>query len=372
MKEHKGNHVQSKGNTSMNTLSSDPSTSCSVAALGSSSQPVHGGPWGSQIRVYWCALLLGCLSSASFGQQQPAKDYPSRPIRLVVPYTAGGAINFVGQVLGQKISRMNGQNMFIDNRPGAGGVIGTAVAAKSPADGYTILLTSSGHASLPAVYKTLPYDPVKSFTPITLMANSVGFVLVVHPSLPAKSVKELIAIAKSHPGKLNYGSGGTGGVIHLAAAAFNVMAGTQMTHVPYKGVGPATADTIAGHIEMVIIGATDALAHIRVGKLRALGITAATRWSELPEVPTIDEAGVKGYKYVVWYGLWFPAGVSSEYVTRIRNDVVKAFEDSEIKRTFAEQGFIPIASTPEEFGKTIIEEIAFHRRLVAQIGLTPQ
>ncbi|MDO8596981.1 MAG: tripartite tricarboxylate transporter substrate binding protein, partial [Sulfuricaulis sp.] len=301
-----------------------------------------------------------------------AKDYPSKPIRLVVPFAPGGPMDFIGRVLGQKIARVTGQNLFIDNRAGAGGVIGTDVVAKSLPDGYTILHTSSGHATLPSILKSLPYDPVKDFTPITLVANSTGLVLVVHPSVPARSVREFIALAKSHPGKLNYGSVGPGSAVHFATEAFNMMAGTQLTNVSYKGVAPVVVELIGGHIDIAIITGTTVLPHIRSGKLRALGITAPVRWSELPEAPTIDEAGLKGYKYVVWYGLWFPAGAPAEYVTRIRAEVVKAFEDPETKRTFVDQGFIPIGSAPQEFTKTILEEIEFHRRLAAQIGLTPQ
>ncbi len=325
-----------------------------------------------RVRVFWCAGLLACAPAASFGQQQAAKDYPSKPIRLVVPFAPGGPIQVLGNVLGQKIAPVIGQNLFIDSRAGAGGTIGTDVVAKSPPDGYTILFTSSGHASLPSIFKSLPYDPVKDFTPITLAAKSAGFVLVVHPSVPARSVKQLIALAKAQPGKLNYGSSGAGGVIHLATEAFNMMAGTQLTQVPYKGIAVAILDLLGGRIDLIIGTGSIVLPYIRSGKLRALGITATVRWSELPEVPTIDEAGLKGYTYVVWYGLWFPAGVPVEYVTRIRAEVVKALEDPEIKRTFAEQGFIPVGSTPQEFSKTIIEEIAFHRRLVAKIGLKPQ
>ncbi|MDO8595054.1 MAG: tripartite tricarboxylate transporter substrate-binding protein, partial [Sulfuricaulis sp.] len=250
--------------------------------------------------VFWCVVLLACAPTASFGQQRAAKDYPSRPIRLVVPYFAGGGLDFIGYQLGRKIAPVIGQNLFIDNRPGAGGSIGTDVVAKSPPDGYTILLTSSGHASLPTAYKSLPYDAVKDFKPITLVANSAGFVLLVHPSVPARSVKELIALAKARPGKLNYGSAGVGGVLHFVVEAFNLKAGTQLTHVPYKGAAQAVIDLLAGHIDVVIVGATDALAHSRSGKLRALGITALVRWSELPEVPTIDEAGLKGFKYIAW------------------------------------------------------------------------
>ena len=326
----------------------------------------------SRPRVFCCALLLACAPAASFGQQQAAKDYPSRPIRLVVPYVAGGGIDFIGHVLGQKIATAIGQNLFVDNRGGAGGAIGTDVVAKSAPDGYTILVTSSSHAMLPSVSKRLPYDPVKDFTPITLVTRSAGHLLLVHPSVPARSVPELIALAKAHPGKLNYGSGGVGSVTQFAAESFNMMAGTQLAHVPYKGVGQAVIDLIAGRIDACFIVGTVVLEHIRTGKLRALGITAPVRWNVLADVPTIDEAGVKGYAYVIWYGMWFPAGTPTEYVSRIRAEVVRAFEDPGTKRTFTEQGHIPVASTPQEFAKTILADIEFNRKLVTRMGLTPQ
>ena len=324
-------------------------------------------------RVFWCAALLACAPAASFGQQQAAKSYPSKPIRLVVPFAAGGTLDFIGQVLVQKIAPVLGQNLFMDNRGGAGGSIGTDVVAKSPPDGYTMLLGTSTHTILPSVYKSLPYDPVKDFTPITLVVRGVGSVLVVHPSVPARSVKEFIALAKAQPGKLNYGSGGVGTATHFAAESFNLIAGTQLTHVPYKGILPATIDLLAGRIDVGFFSPTVVLAHIRLGKLRALGITAPARWSELADVPTMDEAGVKkGYIYALWYGLWFPAGTPTEYVTRIRAEVAKAFEDPATKRRFVEKGLLPVASTPQEFGKTIFDDIEFNRRLVAKIGLTPQ
>ena len=276
---------------------------------------------GLRAGVLCCTALLACVPEACFGQQRVAKDYPSKPIRLVVPYVAGGPMDFIGQVLGQKIAPVIGQNLFIDNRGGAGGAIGTEMVAKSPPDGYTILLTSSSHVTLASLSKSLPYDPVKDFTPITLLMKSVGSMLVVHPSVPAHTVKEFIALAKAHPRKLNYGSGGVGNVMQFAAEAFNLAAGTQLTHVPYKGVGQAIIDLIAGRIEVCFISGRSGLAHIQLGKLRALGIAAPVRWSELPDVPTMEEAGIKGYTYSAWYGLWFPAGTPAEYVTRIHAEV---------------------------------------------------
>ena len=326
----------------------------------------------SRSGVLWCAVLLACAPAASFGQRQAAKDYPSKPIRLVVPYVAGGPMDFIGQVLGQKIAPVIGQNLFIDNRGGAGGAIGTDMVAKSPPDGYTILLTSSSHVTLASISKSLPYDPVKDFAPVTLLMKSVGSMLVVHPSVPALSVKEFIALAKAHPRKLNYGSGGVGNVMQFAAESFNLAAGTQLTHVPYKGVGQAIIDLIAGRIELCFCTPRSAVGHVRSGKLRALGIAAPARWSELPDVPSMDEAGVKGYAYGPWYGLWFPAGTPGEYVARIHAEAIKALEDPDTRRKFVEDGLVIVASTPQEFGKTIVDDIEFHRRLVARMGLTPQ
>ena len=317
-------------------------------------------------------LLVGAALAAVAAQSTCAQGYPSKPIRLVVPVVAGGTMDFIGHALGQKIVPVIGQNLFIDNRGGAGGAIGTNVVAKATPDGYTILLTSSGHTMLPSVSKSLPYDPVKDFTPITLVARSVGAVLVVHPSVPARSVHEFVALAKAHPGKLNCLSGGLGSVQHIAAGLFDMMAGTQMTYVHYKGIGQAIIDLLAGRVEVGVISALAVAPHIRLGKLRALAITAPVRWSELADVPTMEEAGVKGLTYATWYGLWFPAGTPPEYVARIRAEVVKAFEDLGTKRAFAEKGLIPVASTPQEFGKTIFEDIEFNRLLFARMGLTPQ
>ncbi len=326
----------------------------------------------SMVGAFLFAALLACAPTGSVAQQQAAKDYPSKPIRLVVPFVPGGSNDFIGQVLGQKIAPAVGQNLFIDNRGGAGGAIGTAAVAKSAPDGYTILLTSSGHAILPSVSKSLPYDAVKDFTPITLVAESVGTVLVLHPSVPARSVREFIALAKAHPGRLNYGSGGIGHVMQFAAESFNARTGTQLVHVPYRGVGQAIVDLIAGRTDLAFVSATISVPHIRTGKLRPLAITAPKRWSELADVPTMHEAGVKDYTYAIWYGMWFPAGTPAAYVSRIRSEVVKALEDPGTRRAFHERGLKPVASAPQEFGKTVVEAIEFHRGLVARIGLPPQ
>ena len=210
-------------------------------------------------------------------------------------------------------------------------------------------------------------QPAKVATPATAATG-----LVVHPSVPARTIRELVASAKAQPGKFTYGSGGVGNVMHFAPEIFNVMAGTKLTHIPYKGVGQAITDLLAGRIDLCFGPGTVLLPHVKAGKLRALGITASTRWSELPDVPTVDEAGVKGYVFVPWYGFWFPGSTPSQIVNRMRNEMAKALEDPEVRHSFAEQGFVPVASTPAEFMKTIVEEIETNKRLAARIGLKPE
>ena len=314
-----------------------------------------------------CSVML-CTSWAQAQTQTAHKDYPNHPIRMVVPYVAGGPMDFIGRALNQKMAPSLGQNFVIDNRAGAGGAIGTGVVAKSAPDGYTLLNTSSSHASLPVVSPGLSYDPIKDFTPITLVANSVGFVVAVGPSVKASTLQEFIADAKARPEKLNYGSGGVGNVMQFAAEFFNTSAGTKINHVPYKGVGEAITDLMAGRIDVCIGSATALLPLVKSGKLRALAITGKTRWAMMPDVPTVDEAGVRGFVYTPWYGLWYPVGTPTEYVTRMRQEVVKALDDPEVKRSFAEQGYVTVGSTPAEFAKVIADEIEANKRLATKIN----
>ena len=302
---------------------------------------------------------------------QAQADYPNRPVRMVVPYAAGGPMDYIGRTLGQKMAPSLGQNFVIDNRAGAGGAIGTDMVAKAAPDGYTLLNTSSSHASLVVVSKSLPYNPTKDFAPITLVAKSVGFVLAVHPSVTARNLQEFMTDARAHPGKYNYGSAGVGNVMQFAAEFFNASAGTKITHVPYKGVSQAITDLVAGRIEICFGSATALLPFIKAGKLKALAITGPSRWDQLPDVPTVDEAAIKGFVYTPWYGLWYPAGTPAEYVSRMRNEVVKALQDPDIKRNFSEQGFVPVGSTPAEFARTIADEIEMNRRLALKIDFTP-
>jgi tripartite-type tricarboxylate transporter receptor subunit TctC len=316
------------------------------------------------------ALALCLLSALAHAQSAAGRDYPNHPIKMVIPYAAGGPMDFIGRTLSPRLAQSLGQPLVIDNRAGAGGAIGTDVVAKSAGDGYTLLNTSSSHASLPVVSASLPYDPIKDFAPITLVANSVGFVVAARPDLPAKNLRELLADAQANPGKYTFGSGGVGNVMHFAAEFLCSSADVKMTHVPFKGVSQSLNDLVAGRIDFVIGAPTAVLPLVKAGKLKALAITARKRWSELPDVPTIDEAAVKGFVYTPWYGFWFPAGTPNEHVNRMRNEVAKLLDDPEIKRTFAEQGFATVGSTPAEFSKVIADEIAMNKKLATRVDFT--
>jgi len=314
---------------------------------------------------------LGILLSLQVeAQTTTAKDFPNRSIRVVVPYVAGGPMDFIGRYLGQRLQTSMGQSFILDNRPGAGGAIGTDLVAKSPADGYTILNTSSSHSSLPVVNPSLPYDPIKDFQPITQIASSVGFIVAVRNDLPAKNFAEFIADAKANPGKYNFGSGGFGNVMQFAAEFLNSSAGMKTQHVPFKGVGQAITELISGRIDYVLGPANTVLPFIKSGKIRALAITSKKRWSELPDVPTADEAGLKDFQYNPFYGYWYPVGVPKDIVNKTRNEIVKVLEMPETKKAFFDQGFEVVGSTPEEFAKVVVLEIELNKRLAKTIDFS--
>ncbi|MES2187186.1 MAG: tripartite tricarboxylate transporter substrate binding protein [Pseudomonadota bacterium] len=314
------------------------------------------------------ALPLAALAQGS----SSTNGWPNKPIRVVVPYVPGGPMDYLGRALAQKLQPVFGQPLVLDNRAGAGGAIGSEFVAKSAPDGYTMLLTSSSLATLPTIMKNAGYDTLKDFAPITMVADSVGFILIANKNAPFKSVKELVAFEKSKPGSVNYGSAGNGNVMHFAAESFNSAAGTKMTHVPYKGSAQAINDLIGGQIQVSFVPPNVAIPFIKAGTVNALGIAAPKRWDVLPDVPTIDESGLKGFKYGPYYGLWFPAGTPRPIVNRMRAEVVKALADPEVAKGFAEQGFVPVGSSPSEFTKTNEKEVEFNRQLVARIGLKPE
>ncbi len=313
------------------------------------------------------AMLACLLVTAAHGQ-----TYPTKPIRVIVSYPAGGANDIVARAVGQKLAEMLGQSVVVDNRAGAGGTIGADVAAKSAPDGYTLLMAAGAHALAPSLYIKLPYDIVKDFAPVSLAAKS-SYLLVVHPSVPAKNVKELIALAKARPGKLNYASSGIGAPPHLAAEMFGTMTGTTMTHVPYKGDTPAIADLLGGHVDLAFLAISATSPHIKSGKLRALAVTSAQRTSAMPELPTVAEAGgLKGYDVSTWWGLLAPAGTPREAVDRVSQSVAKVAAMPDIKQRFTELGLDASANTPEQFSAFLKSEIEKFAKLAKLAGVKPE
>ncbi|TRZ96832.1 MAG: tripartite tricarboxylate transporter substrate binding protein [Rhodocyclaceae bacterium] len=308
--------------------------------------------------------VLLCLT-ASLGY---AQDYPNKPVRMVVPFPPGGTTDILARAVGQKLSESWGQQVVIDNRPGAGGNIGTDIVAKSPADGYTLLMGTVGTHSINAsLYAKLPFDPIKDFTPVTLVA-SVPNVLVVNATVDAKSVKELIALAKSKPGQLAFASSGNGTSIHLAGELFKSMTGVAMLHIPYKGSAPAIAELLGGQTNMMFDNLPSAMPHIKSGRLRALAVTSVRRSPALPDVPTIAETGISGYEASSWFGVLAPAGTPKDIVARIQVDIAKALNAPEIKERLSGQGAEPVGNTPEQFAEHIKAESAKWAKVVKDSG----
>lgn len=314
-------------------------------------------------------LLLGCsLALGSFtvfvAHSQP---YPTRPIRLVVPYPPGGGTDIIARIVGQKLTENLGQQIIVDNRGGAGGTIGTDIVAKSVPDGYTILMAPTSHVINPSIYSKLPYDTVKDFVPITF-AVSATILLVVHPSVPAKSVKELIALAKARPGQLNFGSAGNGTVFHLAAELFKRQAGIDMVHVPFKGGGPTIANLVAGQVSLAFETMLALSPFLKAGRVRALAVASAKRSSVMPELPTIAELGFPSIVAENWYGVYAPAGTSKAIISRLNTEIVKILRTQEVKERFQGLGTEVVASTPEELAEYIRSEIEKWSKTAKEAG----
>lgn len=315
----------------------------------------------------WLKVASAFLVSLSVANVLHAERYPSRPIRFVVPGPAGGTTDILARAIGQKLSEALGQQVVIDNRPGASGIIGTDIVAKAQPDGYTMILVASSFVINPGIRKKLPYDTVRDLGPVTLVAM-VPLVLVVNPALPVKAVKGLIAFARSKPGGINYGSGGSGTSSHLAAELFNVMADTQIVHVPYKGVATALPDLMAGRISVMYPNVPLVLPQIDAGKLRALGVTTAQRVATLPDVPTISEAGLPGYEVSPPYGILVPARTPKEIVERLNREILKALHTSEIKERMSAEGAVLIGTSPQEYTAYIKTEIAKWAKVTQRAG----
>jgi len=316
----------------------------------------------TQFRVFVSALLALAASGAS------AQGWPSRPVHVVVPYPAGGPNDIIVRMVGKRLGETLGEPIVVENRPGAGGNIGTDSVAKSAPDGYTLVSVGPGALIINPLLGKVPYDTMRDFAPVTIMAVAPN-ALVAHPSFPAKSVKDLVALAKQKPGAINYASGGTGSTPHLAAALFAVMAGVQLTHVPYKGTGPATADLVGGQVQIAFLGIPTVLPHIRSGKLRALAVTGARRSPELPDVPTVAEAGVPGYELSPWYGLLAPAGTPSAVVARLAAEATKIVREPAMREQLVAQGAEPAGGTPEEFARTLRSDAALWKKVVKDAGI---
>jgi tripartite-type tricarboxylate transporter receptor subunit TctC len=294
-------------------------------------------------------VLCGLACAAAKVPEAGAQAYPARPIRLIVPFSAGGAADVPGRILTQRITEVLGQQVIVENRPGAGSSIGAEAAARAAPDGYTLLMISNTHFVTAALHPKLAYDPLNDYTPITQVTSAPN-VLVVHPSLPVKSVKELIALAKAKPGQVDYASSGQGSTQHLTGALFCAMAGIQMTHIPYRGSGPVTADLLGGQVMVAFPGIAGMLSHIKSGKLRALGVTGNKRSAELPGVPTIAEAGVKGYEMVAWFGLAAPKGLSREIQAKLHGETLRVLKNPDLQKSLAAAGQeVAWQDTPERF-----------------------
>jgi len=301
----------------------------------------------------WTMSATLAAAAATAGAQS---NYPNRPVRVIVPSSAGGGTDIVARIIAPELTKRLGQQVVIDNRPGAGTMIGIELASKAPADGYNLLMGLSTLAINSAIYKKVPYDPVKDFAPITVAVSSAS-IIVVHPSLPVKSVKELISFARARPGQINYASAGTGTYPHMTMELFLSMAKLKMAHIPYKGTGPAMIDMLAGHTAVMAATILTGMPQIRAGRLRPLGITSKARSPVAPEIPTIAEAGLPGFESVQWYALLAPAKTPREIVTRLHADMTAVLRQPDVRQRFAADGADPVGNTPEEFAQFIRSEL---------------
>jgi tripartite-type tricarboxylate transporter receptor subunit TctC len=314
------------------------------------------------------ALAAFAVLCAAFATGASAQGFPTKPIRIVVPFPAGGTTDVLARAAAQKLTETLGQPAVVDNRPGAGGNIGAELVAKSAPDGYTLLMGTVGtHAINPGLYPKLPYDHVKDFAPVILVAG-VPNVLVVNPSLPVNSVQELVAYAKANPGKLNFASSGNGTSIHLSAELFKLMAGVQMTHVPYKGSAPALQELVGGQVQLMFDNLPSSLALIKAGKLKALAVTSKERAPALPDVPTIAESGLPGYDASSWFGLLAPAGTPPPAIARLNGEIAKWLATPEAREKLLAQGANAAGGTPEDFARFIAAETAKWQKVVKESG----
>ena len=317
-------------------------------------------------------ILIATTCVAASAPALSQTTYPTKPIRLVVPFVPGGSTDLIARIMGQKLDEALGQQVVVENRAGAGGNIGVEYVAKSASDGYTLIFGHIGTFGFgPSLYQKLPYDPVKDFAPITLFAM-VPNMLVVHPALPAKTVKELIALAKARPGQMNYGSSGNGSASHLASEYFKLLSKTDIIAIPYKGTGPLVTDLIAGQTSLTITGVPPLYPFVQSGRLRGIAVGSVKRLALMPDLPTIAEAGVPGYESSTWVGPLAPAKTPREIIVRLNTELLKILQRPDIKARFAAEGAEGLGSTPEEFGTYIKSEIDRWGRVIKAAGVRPE
>ena len=313
--------------------------------------------------VRWLTLLSCCLCLCA-----SAQDYPSRPVRFILPFPPGGGTDILGRIISERLAANLGQPVVTENRGGAGGNVGAEATARSSPDGYTIVLVAPSLAISPTLYSKLNYDPVKDLAPVSLVAT-VPNVMITHPSVQAQTLQEFIALVRQRPGAMNFGSGGSGTSNHLAGELFNIVTGTKLVHIPYKGVNLAMQDVLSGQVHLVFIGIPAAAPHIKAGRLRALALVAPQRTPALPEVPTVAEAGLKDFEVTTWYGIMAPAATPRPIVMRLNTELAKVMHAPETKERLAAMATDPLTSTPEEFGAYLKQEIAKWGEVVRKANL---
>jgi tripartite-type tricarboxylate transporter receptor subunit TctC len=309
----------------------------------------------------WSAALMIAIPCA-------AQSYPSGPLRIVSPYPPGGGTDILSRTIGQKLNERLGRPVVVDNRAGANGTLGAALVAKAPPDGQTMLIVPAGYAANPALYKSLPYDQARDLAPVSHLASG-PLVLVVHPALPVRSVKDLIALAKSRPGEINVGSAGNGSLPHLCAELFNAEGKVKLTHIPYKGSGTAIVDVMSGRVPVYFMNVLQSLPLIKSGKLRALGVTSPQRTAIAPQLPAIAEAGLPGFDMTNWYGMLVPAATPRDVINKLQQETARVLNLPELKERLAGEGMTVVASTPEQFAAFLARETAKYNRIIQAAGI---
>jgi tripartite-type tricarboxylate transporter receptor subunit TctC len=307
------------------------------------------------------------LASYSVSAQSTA-DYPNKPVRLVAASAPGGGIDILGRVVAQRLSESWREQVVVDNRAGGGGVIATGIVAKAPADGYTLLVQSVGVSYVGTLHKEAPFDVVRDLAPVAKVASQPSL-LAVHASVPASSLSELLQLARAKPGQLSFGTGGAGGASHMGTELFAHAAGIKLVHVPYKGTGPSMAALLSGEVNMALVGVATALPHVKAGKIKPIGVSGATRSPILPDIPTLSEAGVRGYEFAGWYGIFAPAHTPRAIVVKINNDIVKALQQPEAMQRLAAMGFQPEGGSADDFAKYFRAEVVKWRKVIQEAGI---